>query len=66
MSIHHGKGKLQACFQEGLSRGIGFRPGHQPGFANPYFAADQSHLPSPTFCLINELVEGGQIGCAPD
>src|SRR5215469_644715 len=52
--------------QEVMGRGVGFRLGHQPRFANACLTAEQGHMPSPAFCLINELVEGGQIGCAPD
>jgi hypothetical protein len=41
-----------------MGRGVGFRLGHQPRFANSCLTANQGHVPSPAFRLINEQVEG--------
>jgi len=60
-------GKQLPCNTQKVVRGgLGFDLGHQPRFANASLTAEQCHMPSAAFHLINELVEGGQIGCAPD
>jgi hypothetical protein len=46
--------------------GIGFDLGHQAGFANAGFPANQSHLSLTAFRSINEPAEVGQIVRAAD
>jgi hypothetical protein len=61
------RGRATALQQPKVVRGsLGFDLSHQPRFANASLSAEQCHLPSAAFHLINELVEGGQIACAPD
>jgi hypothetical protein len=61
------RGKATALQQPKVLRGgLGFDLGHQLRFANASPTAEQCRMPSAAFHLINELVEGGQIGCAPD
>ena len=43
-----------------LCGGVGFGLGHEARFANPGFPAEQDHLPSSTFCLINQGIKRGE------
>jgi len=43
--------------QEVMGRGVGFRLGHQPRFADPRFPAEKDNLSLSTPDLINERME---------
>src|SRR5258708_2055124 len=52
--------------QKALAGGVGFHLRDQARFANARFPAEQGNLPPAAFRLLNEQVEGGELGCAPD
>jgi len=52
--------------QETLAGGVCFRLRYETRFANACFSPQQGNLPPAAFYLINEQMEGGELGCAPD
>jgi len=52
--------------QETLAGGVRFRLNYETRFANACFSTQQGNLSPAAFYLINEQVEGGELGSAPD
>jgi len=68
-----GVGKRTICLkavpleqQKTLTGGGGFHLSDQARFANASLPADQGHVPAAAFRLLNQQVESGEFGSAPD